>query len=134
MIVDVHRHIIVEQMTSAGVPADWRPVIRRDGARYLLSFRGRDVTSVTGEFTDVDTMLGQAASTGVDHLLTVADVWRELPMDKRITMQWWLEPSSAVPRDADERVEWLYSWWARIDGWIAENRPVELPWHPLARR
>jgi aminocarboxymuconate-semialdehyde decarboxylase len=69
LIVDAHCHVIVEQMTLAGVPQDWRPVVRRDGGRYLLSFRGRDVTSVTGEFTDVETMLGQALATGVDHLL-----------------------------------------------------------------
>ncbi|OLB65725.1 MAG: glycerol acyltransferase [Actinobacteria bacterium 13_2_20CM_2_72_6] len=85
---------------------------------------------------DADVML--VAHTGVDHLLTVADVWRELPMDKRITMQWWLEPASAVPVTADERVDWLYAWWARIDAWVVENRPVELPWpsltHPAARR
>ena len=59
-------------MTSARVPGDWRPVIRRDGAgtgRYLLSFRGRDVTSVTGEFTDLAAILGEAAASGVDHLL-----------------------------------------------------------------
>ena len=100
------------------------------GTRFFRGSGTSEATAVTSP--DADVML--VAHTGVDHLLTVADVWRELPMDKRITMQWWLEPASAVPRDADERVEWLYSWWARIDGWIAENRPVELPWHPLARR
>jgi 1-acyl-sn-glycerol-3-phosphate acyltransferase len=67
------------------------------------------------------------AHTGVDHLVTVADVWRELPMDKMIAMQWWLEPAQAVPSGADERVEWLYRWWARIDAWIEENRPVDVP-------
>jgi 1-acyl-sn-glycerol-3-phosphate acyltransferase len=61
--------------------------------------------------------------TGVDHLLTVADVWRELPMDKNIVMQWWLEPRSAVPDGEQEQIEWLYGWWARIDRWIADNRP-----------
>ena len=61
--------------------------------------------------------------TGVDHLLTVADVWRELPMDKNIVMQWWLEPRSAIPDGEQERIEWLYGWWARIDRWIADNRP-----------
>lgn len=69
MIVDVHCHVIAEKMTSAAVPADWRPRLRRDGGRYLLSFRGHDLTSVTGEFTDVATMAGQAAATGVGHLL-----------------------------------------------------------------
>jgi 1-acyl-sn-glycerol-3-phosphate acyltransferase len=64
------------------------------------------------------------AHTGVDHLLTVADVWRELPMDKTITMQWWLEPAAAVPDGEEARIEWLYAWWQRIDLWIAENRVV----------
>src|SRR5207253_1522705 len=79
---------------------------------------------------DADVML--VAHTGVDHLLTVADVWRELPMDKHITMQWWLEPASAVPAAPDERVEWLYHWWARIDAWIEENRAETLALAALA--
>ena len=36
------------------------------------------------------------AHTGLDHMLTVGDIWRELPMDKRIVMRWW-----QVPRDGD---------------------------------
>jgi 1-acyl-sn-glycerol-3-phosphate acyltransferase len=75
---------------------------------------------------DADIVL--VAHTGVDHLLTVADVWRELPMDKKITMQWWLEPAAAVPVGADERIEWLYQWWGRIDAWISDHRPVDRPW------
>ena len=56
-------------MTARTVPPDWRPAISRDGGRYRLAFRGRDIGSVVSEFTDVDTMLGQAAATGVDRLL-----------------------------------------------------------------
>lgn len=69
MIVDVHRHVIVEQMTARAVPDDWRPAIRRENGHYRLTFRGRAIGSVTGEFTDIDTMLGEAAAAGVDHLL-----------------------------------------------------------------
>ena len=56
-------------MTARTVPPDWRPVISRDGGKYRLAFRGRDVASVVGEFTDVGVMFGQAAGTGVDRLL-----------------------------------------------------------------
>jgi 1-acyl-sn-glycerol-3-phosphate acyltransferase len=66
------------------------------------------------------------AHTGLDHLLSVADVWRELPMDKRIVMRWWTVPRADIPADRDERIEWLFGWWERIDLWIEENRPEEL--------
>ena len=60
----MHCHVIVEEMTARTVPPDWRPVISRDGGRYRLAFRGRDIGSVVGEFTDVGVILGQAAGTG----------------------------------------------------------------------
>ena len=69
MIVDAHCHVIVEEMTAPGVPENWRPVVTRAGGQYRLGFRGREINSVTGEFTDIDVMLAQAAATGVDHLL-----------------------------------------------------------------
>jgi aminocarboxymuconate-semialdehyde decarboxylase len=69
LIIDVHRHVIVEEMTGRAVPQDWRPAIRRENGRYGLAFRGRDINSVVGEFTDVHEILGEAAAAGVDHLL-----------------------------------------------------------------
>jgi aminocarboxymuconate-semialdehyde decarboxylase len=69
LIVDVHCHVVVGEMTARAVPGDWRPAIRRENGRYLLTFRGHDISSVVGEFTDVGEMLGQAAATGVGHLL-----------------------------------------------------------------
>jgi 1-acyl-sn-glycerol-3-phosphate acyltransferase len=67
------------------------------------------------------------AHTGLDHLLTVTDVWRELPLDKQIVMRWWRVPRAEIPAGRDERIDWLFSWWERIDAWIAEHKPVDLP-------
>ncbi|HEY0000345.1 MAG TPA: 1-acyl-sn-glycerol-3-phosphate acyltransferase [Actinoplanes sp.] len=67
------------------------------------------------------------AHTGLDRMLTVADVWRELPMDKRLIMRFWSVPPEEVPVGEEERVAWLYEWWARIDAWIEENRPASRP-------
>lgn len=63
------------------------------------------------------------AHTGLDHMLTVGDVWRELPMDKQIVMRWWQVPRDEIPADREERIDWLFSWWERIDEWIVDNRP-----------
>jgi 1-acyl-sn-glycerol-3-phosphate acyltransferase len=65
------------------------------------------------------------AHTGLDRMLTVADVWRELPMDKRIVMRFWSVPPEEVPAGREERIEWLYDWWARIDAWIDAHRRGE---------
>jgi 1-acyl-sn-glycerol-3-phosphate acyltransferase len=67
------------------------------------------------------------AHTGLDDLITVRDVWRALPMEQVIKAKWWRVPADEVPRDRDEVVAWLFDWWERIDGWIAENRPVRSP-------
>ncbi len=72
------------------------------------------------------------AHTGLDHLLTVTDIWRELPMDKQIVMRWWRVPREEIPVGRDERIDWLFSRWEEIDAWIEEHRPVDLP--PLRRR
>ena len=61
------------------------------------------------------------------HLLTVGDVWRELPMDKRIIMRWWQVARSDIPQGRDARIEWLFSWWERIDAWIEEHEVVPQP-------
>jgi 1-acyl-sn-glycerol-3-phosphate acyltransferase len=63
------------------------------------------------------------AHTGVDKMLTMADVWRELPLETTIMMRWWSVDAAEVPRGREERVEWLFEWWARIDQWIEDHRP-----------
>ncbi|MEV4516852.1 1-acyl-sn-glycerol-3-phosphate acyltransferase [Dactylosporangium sp. NPDC049525] len=63
------------------------------------------------------------AHTGLDKLLTVADLWRHLPLDLTITMRWWSVDAADVPAGHEQRVDWLYDWWARIDAWIDQHGP-----------
>ena len=67
------------------------------------------------------------AHTGLDHLLAIRDVWRELPMDKQIIMRWWRVPRDQIPEGRDARIDWLFGWWEDIDRWIDEHRPEDLP-------
>ena len=62
------------------------------------------------------------AHTGMDRLVTVGDIWRELPMDKRIVMHAWQVPRSQVPAGRQERIDWLYRWWERIERWIRTHQ------------
>ncbi|WP_229071348.1 1-acyl-sn-glycerol-3-phosphate acyltransferase [Actinoplanes sp. DH11] len=67
------------------------------------------------------------AHTGLDRMVSAADVWRELPMDKRLVMRFWSVPPEEVPAGEQERIDWLYEWWARIDAWIDEHQPAPEP-------
>jgi 1-acyl-sn-glycerol-3-phosphate acyltransferase len=61
------------------------------------------------------------AHAGLDRLVTVRDIWREVPMDRQITMRWWSVPPSEIPTGRHERIEWMYDWWTRVDTWIADQ-------------
>ena len=66
------------------------------------------------------------AHTGLDRLVSVRDVWRSLHTDMQIKARWWRVPAASVPRavSRDAQLDWLYDWWARIDGWITEQHPA----------
>jgi 1-acyl-sn-glycerol-3-phosphate acyltransferase len=67
------------------------------------------------------------AHTGLDHLVTVTDLWRELPMDKILVMRWWQVARDEIPADRDARIDWLFGWWEQIDAWVETTRPPALP-------
>lgn len=91
---------------------------------HVLAPRPGGLLAALDAAPEADVLL--VAHTGLDHVLTVADVWRELPMDKRIIMRWWRVPRAEIPTGRDERIEWLFDWWERIDDWVDENRPEPL--------
>ena len=69
------------------------------------------------------------AHAGLDEMVTVADVWRDLPFNQTVVARWWRVPAEEVPRDAghEAQVKWLYDWWQLIDAWISDHRPADAP-------
>lgn len=61
--------------------------------------------------------------TGLERLSTVSDVWRELPLDKRIVMAGWVIEPSELPEGSAAREKWLYDCWERVDAWVSEHQP-----------
>ncbi|MFI5954875.1 1-acyl-sn-glycerol-3-phosphate acyltransferase [Cryptosporangium sp. NPDC051539] len=112
---------IIESLKRKGLHSAAR---RAEKMIHVLAPRpGGVVSAFEAAPENADVLL--VAHTGLDHLLTVADVWRELPMDKTITMRFWLVPAAEVPRGNPQRqVEWLYHWWEEIDDWIEQHHPA----------
>jgi 1-acyl-sn-glycerol-3-phosphate acyltransferase len=93
---------------------------RAEQLRNVLAPRPGGVLAALTNANDADVVF--VAHTGIEHMVTVLDVWRELPMDTAIEMRWWLVPASEVPADREARIDWLFDWWQKIDDWIAERR------------
>jgi 1-acyl-sn-glycerol-3-phosphate acyltransferase len=91
----------------------------------VLAPRPGGVLAALDAAPEADVLL--VAHTGMDHVLTIADVWHFLPMDKVLVTGWWRIPREEIPTGREERIDWLFEWWARVDDWIDENRPVDLP-------
>ncbi|MBS2536168.1 1-acyl-sn-glycerol-3-phosphate acyltransferase [Catenulispora sp. NF23] len=62
------------------------------------------------------------AHTGLDHLQSVADVWRAIPLAGPVAFTWWVVPAAEVPEQEQSRLSWLEDNWARIDRWVADSR------------
>jgi 1-acyl-sn-glycerol-3-phosphate acyltransferase len=99
-----------------------RMAVRAEAMRHVLAPQPGGLLAALEAAPDAGVIF--VAHTGLDRMLTVADVWRELPMDKRIVMRFWSVPPEEVPAERQDRIDWLYDWWARIDKWVEANRPA----------
>jgi 1-acyl-sn-glycerol-3-phosphate acyltransferase len=93
---------------------------RSEEMRHVLPPRPGGVSAALAAAPDADVVW--VAHAGLDHLHTVADIWRELPLDGTVRMRWWQVPAAEVPGADADQVEWLYQWWKRIDDWVDEAR------------
>lgn len=100
------------------------PAVRRaEGMRHVLPPRPAGVAAALRAAPHADVVF--VAHTGLEHLSTVRDLWRGLPMDKTLHLRWWFVPAAEVPREEAEQGDWLYHWWETIDGWIDATRREE---------
>jgi 1-acyl-sn-glycerol-3-phosphate acyltransferase len=100
-------------------------VRRAEAMRHLLPPRPGGVVAALQSAPHADVVL--VAHTGLEHLSTVRDLWRNLPMDKTLHLRWWFIPAAEVPRDRTQLTDWLYHWWETIDAWITTTSAAAQP-------
>jgi 1-acyl-sn-glycerol-3-phosphate acyltransferase len=67
--------------------------------------------------SDLEVVL--VAHTGLDELVSAAQVWDALPVTGRpMVMRWWHLPAAELPSEPDQRLDWLEVQWAIVDSWI----------------
>jgi hypothetical protein len=72
------------------------------------------------------------AHTGLDELVSPAQIWRAIPLNGRpMTVRWWREQAADLPVSEGERLQWLQVQWTIIDSWIdARKTPACWPAGP----
>ncbi len=115
------RQRAIDRLRSLGLE---RMARRAEAMTNVLAPRPGGLVAALDAAPGADVMM--VAHTGLDHLAGVGDLWRELPTDKQIIMRWWRVPRAEIPEGREERIEWLYGWWASIDDWVEQNRPEDL--------
>ena len=68
---------------------------RAEGMINVLAPRPGGVLAALDAAPEADVLL--VAHTGLDHVVTIADIWHSLPMDKRLLMGWWRIPREEIP-------------------------------------
>ncbi len=81
MIIDIHAHILVRELTLEANPAElWRPRVLRDSGHERIEVEGKPLTSVIRPFTDLEAIL--EAQTAAEIQLTVLSPWIALLRDE----------------------------------------------------
>ena len=98
---------------------------RAEAMRRVLPPRPAGVAAALTAAPHADVVF--VAHTGLEHLSTIRDLWRGLPMDKTLHLRWWFVPAAQVPREEAQLTDWLYRWWETIDGWITSTSAASPP-------
>ena len=64
------------------------------------------------------------AHTGLEPLVSVAELWRAVPLRAPLLGRYWRVPPAEIPLDERARIDWLFDWWERIDTWIESRLPT----------
>ena len=105
-------------------------VIRAQRLRHVLPPRP------AGVFAAIDAAPGASvvfvAHTGLDHMDSLGEMWRGVPLTEPVEVTWWNIPAGRVPAEESARMRWLHDNWAEVDGWIDRHRLTPAPALPAA--
>lgn len=107
----------IDQLEAKGLD---RFADRARGLEYLLPPKpGGVIAAVTNA---PDAAVGLVGHVGMDHMISVGDIWKGLEMDRVVYTRIWLAEASHLPSDRAGLEEWLYDHWDEMDEWIAAHR------------
>lgn len=64
------------------------------------------------------------AHAGLDDLFSLRQLWRKIPLRRRVEVEYWPVPRDQIPTDPDQLSGWLFAEWARVDAWIEDHQAL----------
>ena len=58
------------------------------------------------------------AHVGLPDPRSTGDMLQLVPIERAVRIGIWHVPRAEVPDDAEERIDWLFAWWCRLDSWV----------------
>lgn len=65
---------------------------------------------------------------GLEGVAKLTGLRRRLPLDRPISVRWWVHTRSEIPVDAEARAEWLYLRWYELDIWVDDQLSTRSSW------
>lgn len=90
---------------------------RAEGMENVLPPRHRGAQAAMLAAPNADVAF--VAHTVLEDVGTFADIWHRLPLKQPIRACYWRVDAKDLPHGDAEVIAWLFSWWERIDEWIA---------------
>ncbi len=92
---------------------------RAEKMKYVLPPRHGGVMAALRGAPEADIVI--VAHAVLEDVGTIKELWGRIPFARPIVARYWRLPQAEVPREEDALIEFLYGWWERIDGWIADR-------------
>jgi len=63
---------------------------------------------------------------GFDGVVDLRDFLRGSLVDRSVNVRFWRVPFSSIPKSREERIDWLFENWARVDEWVGRQKAHEV--------
>jgi 1-acyl-sn-glycerol-3-phosphate acyltransferase len=73
------------------------------------------------------------AHVGLDGFAKIGDMWSGAIVGRTIRVRFWRTPAAEIPKDRNQRIDWLFDQWERVDAWVAAAS-VQVTPTPRSRR
>ena len=107
-----------KERVLAARAAEKAPRLERDRRlRHLLPPRLGGVMALFERNPGADVVFfGQV---GLEGVRRIPDLWKGVLVGRTLRVEFWRRPWAAVPLDVEQRIDWLYREWERLDDWLA---------------